>query len=59
MARGLTYLSPALVNEIVSNRPLVTGPQVAIGLCLLFVLLFFSESGNAGHDAAARVAHAV
>jgi hypothetical protein len=44
VARAITYLSPALVDEITSTRPFVTGPQVAIALCLLFLVLFLSES---------------
>lgn len=44
VARALTYLSPSLVEEIVRSRPLVTGPQLALALCLLFVVLFFTES---------------
>jgi hypothetical protein len=44
IARALTYLSPSLMEEIVFNRPFLTGPQVAIGLCLLFTILFFTES---------------
>jgi hypothetical protein len=44
IGRAITYLSPSLVYEIVENRPLLTGPQVAIGLCLLSLVLFFSES---------------
>jgi hypothetical protein len=43
-ARAATYLSPVLVEEIVYSRPFLTGPQVAIGLCLLFIILFFTES---------------
>jgi hypothetical protein len=44
LARSITYLSPSLVEEIVDSRPLLTGPQVALGLCLLSIVLFFSES---------------
>jgi hypothetical protein len=44
VARAVTYLSPSLVEEIVCSRPFLTGPQVAIGLCLLSLILFFSES---------------
>ncbi len=44
MARAVTYLSPSLLEEIISHRPILTGPQVAIALCLLFVVLFFTES---------------
>jgi hypothetical protein len=44
IARALTYLSPSLVEEIERSRPIVTGPQLALALCLLFVVLFFTES---------------
>ncbi len=43
-ARAFTYLSPSLADEIVGSCPLVTGPQLALALCLLFVVLFFTES---------------
>jgi hypothetical protein len=44
VGRAVTYLSPTLVQEIVRSRPFVTGPQLAIGLCLMAVLVFFTES---------------
>lgn len=44
VARALTYLSPSLLDEMLASRPIVSGPQIVIGLCLLFVVLFFSES---------------
>jgi hypothetical protein len=44
IARALTYLNPVLMDEIVRSRPFLTGPQVAIALCLLFTVLFFTES---------------
>ncbi len=44
IARALTYLNPVLADEIVRSRPFLTGPQVAIALCLLFAVLFFTES---------------
>jgi hypothetical protein len=44
IARAMTYLSPVLVEEMVYSRPFLTGPQVTIGLCLLFIILFFTES---------------
>jgi hypothetical protein len=47
VARALTYLSPSLMEEMLDNRLIVTGPQTVIGLCLLFTVLFFSESMSA------------
>jgi hypothetical protein len=44
IARAVTYLSPSLSTEIAENRPFITGPQIAIALCLLFGVLFFTES---------------
>jgi hypothetical protein len=44
LARAITYLSPSLVEEIVHARPFLTGPQVALGLCLLSIVIFLSES---------------
>ncbi|MFO1501472.1 MAG: hypothetical protein U1G07_24300 [Verrucomicrobiota bacterium] len=44
IARALLYLSPSLMDELTAERPLVSGPQLAIGLCLLFIMLFFTES---------------
>jgi hypothetical protein len=35
LARAVTYLSPSLTDEIVTTKPFITGPQVAIALCLL------------------------
>jgi hypothetical protein len=44
VGRAITYLSPTLVEEIVRTRPLLTGPQIAIALCLVAVVFFFTES---------------
>ena len=44
LARAIMYLSPSLLAELVAQRPVVNGPQVVIGLCLLFIMLFFTES---------------
>ena len=44
IARALTYLSPSLVEEIVRSQPWVTGPQLALALCLLSFVLFFTET---------------
>lgn len=44
LARAAMYLSPALAAEMEATRAWVGGPQVAIALGLLFLLLFFTES---------------
>lgn len=44
LARAITYLSPSLSDEIQEGHPFLTGPQVVIGLCLLFLVFFFTES---------------
>jgi hypothetical protein len=44
LARAATYLSPSLADEIEVTRPFLTGPQVVIGLGLLFLILFLTES---------------
>jgi hypothetical protein len=44
IGRAITYFSPTLVEEIIEYRPLVTGPQIAIALCLMALVFFFTES---------------
>jgi hypothetical protein len=44
VGRAITYFSPTLVEEIIRYRPLLTGPQIAIGLSLLAFVFFFTES---------------
>src|SRR5262249_9806946 len=44
VARALISLIPSLMEEMFYARPIVTGPQLVIGFCLLFPVLFFSDS---------------